>query len=166
MQYDNSKKEKGLVILSLFNGMSTGHQALKDLGIPVAKYYSSEIKSYAITLTQHHFPETIQLGCIEKAHEWDIDWSEIDLVLSGSPCQDLSIAGKRAGLKGKKSSLFWLFIEIIYKVQEVNPKVLFFQENVASAADKDVEIISSALGVNPFFMCSSLLTAQMRKRLY
>lgn len=159
-------EEKGLVVLSLFNGMSTGCQALKDLGIPVVKYYSSEIKPYAITLTQHHFPNTIQLGSIEKAHDWNIDWSEIDLVLSGSPCQDLSIAGKRAGLKGKKSSLFWLFIEILYKVEQLNPNVLFFQENVASAAPKDVEIISSALQVEPMLLDSALLTAQQRKRWY
>lgn len=166
MQQNKSEKEEGLVVLSLFNGMSTGHQALKELGIPVAKYYSSEIKPFAITLTQHHFPDTIQLGSIENAHEWDIDWSEIDLVLSGSPCQDLSIAGKRAGLKGKKSSLFWLFIEILYKVQELNPNVLFFQENVASAADKDVEIISSALCIQPILLDSALVTAQQRKRYY
>lgn len=163
---NNQKEEKGLVVLSLFNGMNTGRQALENVGIPVKKYYSSEIKPYAIQLTQHHFPDTIQLGDIRNAHEWDIEWSQIDLVLSGSPCQDLSIAGKRKGLKGKNSSLFWLFIEILHKIENLNPNVLFFQENVASAPKEDVDIISKALGVEPFFMCSSRLTAQLRKRFY
>lgn len=46
-------------VLSLFNGMNTGRQALENVGIKVNKYYSSEIKPYAIELTQHHFPDTI-----------------------------------------------------------------------------------------------------------
>ncbi len=73
-------------VLSLFNGMSTGHLALDNLGIPVEKYYSSEIKQHAIDLTQKKFPNTIQVGDITKWEDWDINWSEIDLVLSGSPC--------------------------------------------------------------------------------
>lgn len=98
-------------VLSLFNGMNTGRQALENVGIKVHKYYSSEIKPYAIELTQHHFPDTIQVGDVTKWREWDIDWKSIDLVLSGSPCQDLSAAGKRAGINGKKSS-FFLYLSI------------------------------------------------------
>ena len=60
-------------VLSLFNGMNTLRQAMHDLNIPVEKYYSSEIKPYAIKLTQHHFPDTIQLGSILNWKEWDID---------------------------------------------------------------------------------------------
>lgn len=93
-------------VLSLFNGMNTLRQAMENQKIKVDKYYSSEIKPYAIELTQHHFPDTIQLGDITKWREWDIDWQSIDFIGSGSPCQDLSSAGKRAGIHGKKSSLF------------------------------------------------------------
>ena len=78
--------------------MNTGRQALENVGIKVNKYYSSEIKPYAIELTQHHFPDTIQVGDVTKWMEWNIDWKSIDLILSGSPCQDLSAAGKRAGI--------------------------------------------------------------------
>jgi len=163
-------KSKGIVVLSLFNGMSTGHTALDNVGIKVDKYYSSEIKPAAIKLTQHHYPDTIQLGDVEKWKEWDIDWKNVDLVLSGSPCQDLSIAGasagKRLGLEGSRSSLFFVFVDILNYVKQLNPNVLFLQENVGSAPKKDVGIMSSELGVYPVKINSKLVTAQLRNRYY
>jgi DNA (cytosine-5)-methyltransferase 3A len=153
-------------VVSLFNGMNTGRQALENIGIKVDKYYSSEIKPYAIELTQHHFPDTIQVGDVTKWKEWDIDWQSIDLILSGSPCQDLSAAGKRAGINGSKSSLFFVFVEILEHIKSLNPKVLFLQENVGSASKLDVGIMSRALGVYPVRINSSLVTAQLRDRYY
>ena len=153
-------------VISLFNGMNTGRQALENVGIKVDKYYSSEIKPYAIELTQHHFPDTIQVGDVTKWKEWDIDWKSIDLVLSGSPCQDLSAAGKRAGINGKKSSLFFTFVDILNHIKELNPNVLFLQENVGSASKLDVGIMSRALGVYPVRINSKLVTAQLRDRYY
>jgi len=153
-------------VLSLFNGMNTGRQALENVGIKVEKYYSSEIKPYAIELTQYHFPDTIQVGDVTKWKEWDIDWKNIDLVLSGSPCQDLSAAGKRAGINGSRSSLFFTFVEILEHIKSLNPNVLFLQENVGSARKEDVGIMSRALGVYPVRINSSLVTAQLRDRYY
>ena len=153
-------------VLSLFNGMNTGRQALENVGIKVDKYYSSEIKPYAIELTQHHFPDTIQVGDVTKWREWDIDWKSIDLVLSGSPCQDLSAAGKRAGINGKKSSLFFTFVEILEHIKSLNPNVLFLQENVGSASKLDVGVMSRALGVYPVRINSSLVVAALRDRYY
>ena len=153
-------------VVSLFNGMNTGRQALENIGIKVNKYYSSEIKPYAIELTQYHFPDTIQVGDVTKWREWDIDWKSIDLVLSGSPCQDLSAAGKRAGINGTKSSLFFTFVEILDYIKTLNPNVLFLQENVGSASKLDVGIMSRALGVYPVRINSSLVTAQLRDRYY
>tara|TARA_Y100001973_G_scaffold26105_1_gene39287 strand:- start:942 stop:1814 length:873 start_codon:yes stop_codon:yes gene_type:complete len=153
-------------VLSLFNGMSTGHTALENVGIKVGKYYSSEIKPAAIKLTQHHYPDTIQLGDVNNWREWDIDWKSIDMVLSGSPCQDLSIAGKQKGLEGERSSLFWVFVDILNHIQKLNPKVLFLQENVGSAPKKDIGIMSRALGVYPVRINSKLVTAQLRDRYY
>lgn len=158
--------DKKINVLSLFNGMNTGRQALENVGIKVNKYYSSEIKPYAIELTQHHFPDTIQLGDVTKWRKWDIDWKSVDLVLSGSPCQDLSGAGKRAGINGKKSSLFFTFVEILEHIKSLNPSVLFLQENVGSASKLDIGIMSRALGVYPVRINSSLLTAQLRDRYY
>lgn len=153
-------------VLSLFNGMNTGRQALENVGIKVDKYYSSEIKPYAIQLTQHHFPDTIQVGDVTKWREWNIDWKSIDLVLSGSPCQDLSAACKRAGINGKKSSLFFVFVDILNYIKLYNPNVLFLQENVGSASKLDVGIMSRELGVYPVRINSSLVTAQLRDRYY
>lgn len=153
-------------VLSLFNGMSTGHTALDNVGIKVDKYYSSEIKPAAIKLTQHHYPDTIQVGDVTKWKEWDIDWKNIDMVLSGSPCQDLSIAGKRKGLDGERSGLFWVFVDILNHIKELNPNILFLQENVGSAPKKDVGIMSRALGVYPVRINSKLVTAQLRDRYY
>ena len=157
---------KEQVVLLLFNGMNTLRQAMENVGIPVKKYYSSEIKPYAIKLTQHHFPDTIQLGDITKWREWDIDWSEITFIGSGSPCQDLSIAGKRAGLSGDKSSLFYTFIDILEYVKGLNPNVKFLQENVGSANIIDVGIMSRELRVYPVRINSNLVVAQNRDRYY
>lgn len=160
-----------MIVLSLFNGMNTGRQALENVGIKVEKYYSSEIKPYAIKLTQHHFPDTIQVGDVTKWNEWNIEWHNVDLLLSGSPCQDLSQAGKRAGIHGKKSSLFFVFIEIKNHINQERKKhgkgeVLFLQENVGSASKLDVGIMSRELGVYPVRINSSLVTAQLRNRYY
>jgi DNA (cytosine-5)-methyltransferase 3A len=153
-------------VLSLFNGMNTGRQALENIGIKVNKYYSSEIKPYAIELTQHHFPDTIQVGDVTKWREWNIDWQSIDLILSGSPCQDLSAAGKRAGINGSRSSLFFTFVDILEHIKSFNHDVLFLQENVGSAKKIDIGIMSRALGVYPVRINSSLVTAQLRDRYY
>lgn len=157
----------GLNVISLFNGMNTGRQALENQGFKVNKYYSSEIKPYAIELTQHHFPDTIQVGDVTKWREWDIDWTSIDLILSGSPCQDLSGMGKnKPGIYGLKSSLFFVFIDILNHIKSKNKKVIFFQENVASADIKDIGIMSRELGLYPIKLNSSLVTAQLRPRYY
>lgn len=157
---------KKINVVSLFNGMNTLRQAMENLGIKVDKYYSSEIKPYAIELTQHHFPDTIQVGNILNWRAWDVDWSTIDFIGSGSPCQDLSAAGKRAGINGKKSSLFFVFVEILEHCKSLNPNVKFLQENVGSASKLDIGIMSRALGVYPVRINSSLLTAQLRDRYY
>lgn len=63
----------GLNVVSLFNGMNTGRIALENQGFKINKYYSSEIKPYAIELTQYHHPDTIQVGDVNNWKEWDVD---------------------------------------------------------------------------------------------
>lgn len=153
-------------VVSLFNGMGTLRQAFHNLGIKVNNYYSSEIKTYAIKLQQHHFPDVIQVGDIRDWREWDIDWSSIDFIGSGSPCQNLSSIGKREGLNGEKSSLFFAFIDILNHCKSVNPNVKFLQENVGSASKLDVGIMSRLLGVYPARLNSENVVAQQRDRYY
>ncbi len=159
-------KRKKINILSLFAGMGTLELALKNQGFVIGKSYASEIKPAALKLMAHHFPDTIQLGDIRNWREWDINWADIDFVGSGSPCQDLSIAGKRAGLKGERSSLFFVFVDILNHIRKLNPDVLFLQENVASAPKQDIIIMSRKLGIYPQMVDSLLWLPQSRKRFY
>lgn len=148
-------------VLSLFDGISCGQIALHRAGIPVETYYASEIDKYAIEITQKNYPETVQLGDVTK-----IDFSDfkgkVDLIIGGSPCQDLSIAGKRAGLKGERSGLFYKFVEAI---EVIRPKYFLF-ENVASMKQEEKDLISSYLKVEPILINSALVSAQDRKRFY
>ena len=76
--------DKGITVLSLFDGMSVGQIAFKELGIKVEKYYASEIDKHAIAQTQLNFPDTIQLGNV-----MDVDarkLGHIDILIGGSPC--------------------------------------------------------------------------------
>lgn len=83
-------------VLSLFDGMSCGQIALKRLGIRTETYYASEIDRHAIRQTQLNFPDTIQLGDVTQVDMRQLE--PIDLLISGSPCQSFSFAGKRAGM--------------------------------------------------------------------
>ena len=77
--------------------MSCGQIALRDMGVPINRYYASEIDKHAIKQTQLNFPDTIQLGDVERWREWDIVWSIIGLLLGGCPCQGFSLGGKMLG---------------------------------------------------------------------
>jgi DNA (cytosine-5)-methyltransferase 3A len=169
-------------VLSLFDGMSCGHQALDRAGIKVDKYFASEIDKYAINVTMANYPETIQLGDVR-----DVDGSklpQIDLLIGGSPCQSFSFAGKRKGMATKceveilslehyldlkseqyefegQSYLFWEFMRMM---NEVKPKY-FLLENVVMTENWE-KVLSKAIGVNPIKINSSLVSAQNRVRLY
>lgn len=149
-------------ILSLFDGISVAQQAIKNCGITIEKYYSSEIDKYAIQITTKNFPNTIQLGDVRCVGEYKI--KDIDLLIGGSPCQDLSIAKKnREGLKGSRSSLFYEYVKIL---KEIKPKY-FVLENVNSMPKEAKEIITRELfNIEPIMINASLVSAQNRKRLF
>lgn len=142
---------KHLTVLSLFDGISCGRVALQRANIPVAKYYASEIDKYAIYVTQKNWPDTIQLGDVKNV--WARNLPKIDLLIGGSPCQDLSIAKSktREGLKGEKSILFWHYVRLL---KTCKPKWFLF-ENVASMSAESVDKISSILGTFPIFIDSN-----------
>lgn len=155
---------KDLVILSLFDGISAGRVALNRAGIPVAKYYASEIDKYAISITQKNFPDTIQLGDATKWKNWDIDWSKIDMVIGGSPCTSFSNAGTMTGFNGE-SGLFYTYLEILNHLKSINPSIKFLLENVKMKQEWRDEI-SKSVGVEPILINSAKLSAQQRNRLY
>jgi DNA (cytosine-5)-methyltransferase 3A len=169
-------------VLSLFDGMSCGQQALERAGIKVNQYFASEIDKYAIKVTMANYPNTIQLGSVVNVNGYDLP--KIDLLIGGSPCQSFSFAGKRKGMATKdeieihtlehylqlkndgyefegQSYLFWEFMKIL---NQVKPKY-FLLENVMMS-EKWERILSRAIGVNPIEINSALVSAQNRRRLY
>ena len=145
-------------VLSLFDGMSCGQIALNRAGVRYDNYFASEIDKWAIQVTQKNFPNTIQLGDVTKILGSDLP--KIDLIMGGSPCQSFSNAGLRTGFDGK-SGLFWEFIRILH---ETNP-TYFLLENVKMKREWE-KIITDEMGIEPIEICSSLFSAQQRKRLY
>jgi DNA (cytosine-5)-methyltransferase 3A len=144
-------------VLSLFDGISCGQIALNKANIPYNNYFASEIDKNAIKVTQHHYPNTIQLGDVTKI---EFIASKIDLLIGGSPCQSFSSAGNRNGFDGK-SGLFWEYVRVL---NEVKP-TYFLLENVVMKKEWE-DIITKELGVEPIKINSSLVSAQNRVRLY
>ena len=153
-------------VLSLFDGISCGRLALERAGIKVDKYYASEIDKYAIQVAQKNYPDTIQIGDVTKLNYLEL--LDIDMVIGGSPCQDLSIAKQnREGLRGARSGLFWKYVEAL---EVIKPK-WFLLENVASMRNEDRDAITETLKkIYPETECiminSALVSAQQRKRYY
>lgn len=152
-------------VLSLFDGISCGMVALERVGIPVEKYFASEIDEYAIQISKKNYPSIIHLGDVTRWKEWDIKWDDIDLLIGGSPCQGFSFAGKLLNFNDERSKLFFVYVDILNHIKSVNPKVKFLLENVKMKADYQ-NVISSYLGVEPMRINSALVSAARRDRLY
>jgi DNA (cytosine-5)-methyltransferase 3A len=149
-------------ILSLFDGISCARVALERAGIPVELYCAFEIDKYAKQVSKNNYPEIIQFDSVVNADFTRVE-VEYDLLIGGSPCQDLSIAKKnRQGLSGERSGLFWEYVRIL---KEVRPRY-FILENVASMPKEAKEVITEALGAEPIMINAALVSAQNRKRLF
>jgi DNA (cytosine-5)-methyltransferase 3A len=148
-------------VLSLFDGISVARVALERVGFHIDKYYASEIDPYAIKIAMKNYPDTIQVGDITKLK--GSDFKDIDLIIGGSPCQDLSIAkASREGLSGKRSCLFWEYARLL---KEIKPR-FFVLENVNSMSKESKDTITKTLGIEPIMINASLVSAQNRKRLF
>tara|TARA_R110002153_G_scaffold181288_1_gene334609 strand:+ start:55 stop:888 length:834 start_codon:yes stop_codon:yes gene_type:complete len=152
-------------VLSLFDGMSCGQIALNRAGVTVDNYYASELDKYAISVTQANYPDTVQLGDVTRWREWDIDWSSIDLLIGGSPCQGFSFAGEELAFNDPRSALFFVYEDILNHIKSINPKVKFMLENVKMKKES-LNVISERLVVSPILINSSLVSAQNRNRWY
>ena len=158
---------KELNVFSACDGISCGMVALECAGIKVDKYYASEIEPNAIKISQKNYPDIIRLGDLTKWREWDIDWSSIDLIIGGTPCQSVSIVQSktRENLDGK-SKLFFDYADILNHVRSINPNVLFLLENVASMNTESKKVISEYMGCEPYLIDSRCFSAQQRPRYY
>jgi len=148
-------------VVSLFDGISCARVALVRAGHVVEDYFASEVDKHAITVAQKNFPNTIQCGDVREL--CGNCFGKVDLLIGGSPCQDLSIAKQgRKGLDGERSGLFWEYVRVLRKVQPT----WFVLENVASMPKADKEIITKELGVEPVMFDAALVSAQSRRRLF
>lgn len=147
-------------VLSLFDGISCGQLVLKKLGVNVENYFASEIDKYAIKVTQHNFPNTVQLGDVYNVKGTDLP--KIDLLLGGFPCQTFSRSNSNRpefdDPRGK------LYLECIRLMKECNPKYFLFENVVMSKFAKGV--ISDAFGVEPVSINANCYSAQNRERLF
>ena len=156
-----STKNDGINTLSCFDGISCGRVAAERAGLPIKKYFASEIEPHAEGVSKYNYPDIVRLGDINNYETWDLP--KIDLLIGGSPCQDLSIAkANRTGLKGSRSGLFFKYVDCL---ERFTPKY-FLLENNASMKKEDKDTISEILGVEPIMINSEFVSAQSRKRLY
>ena len=151
---------KAINVLSCFDGMSCGQIALERAGIPVHKYFASEIDKYAMQVTQANYPNTIQVGNVEFVTKEMLN-NKIDLLIGGSPCQGFSFAGKQLNFEDPRSKLFFEFVRL---KNELKPRYFLF-ENVKMKKEYQ-DIISKYMGCELIEINSNLVSAQNRKRLY
>lgn len=157
-----------LNVLSLFDGISCAQVSLNNIGLKINKYYASEIDKHAIAITQKNFPNTIQLGNVQEINSENLkNIEKIDIIFAGFPCQDISLAGKRKGLEGSRSGLFFEFYRIYdYLKNNNNKDILFLVENVGGIKKEDLLEINTLLKTESIFLDSALFSAQRRKRHY
>ena len=109
--------------LDLFSGIGGFHLGFERAGYEVTSYFS-EVDKHAIAVYKHQFPNSTYVGSVTDVRGADLP--TIDLITFGSPCQDFSLAGKRKGMEGDRSSLV---LEAIRLIGECRPRV-FVWENV------------------------------------
>lgn len=162
---------RSMKILSLFDGMSCWQLALQKLWIKEYEYYASEIDKYAMQVTQHNFPNTIQIWDVTKIwyNNWRLIWewerfytTSIDIILWWSPCQWFSFAWNQFAFDDPRSKLFFEYVRIL---KEVKPKY-FLLENVKMKKEFQDIISEHLFWIQPVIINSALLTAQNRVRLY
>ncbi|XP_074868322.1 DNA (cytosine-5)-methyltransferase 3B isoform X3 [Carettochelys insculpta] len=159
-------------VLSLFDGIATGYLVLKDLGIKVEKYIASEICEDSIAVgTVRHEGNITYVHDVRNITKRNIDeWGPFDLVIGGSPCNDLSIVNPaRKGLYEGTGRLFFEFYHLLNyarpKAGEERPFFWMF-ENVVAMRVNDKRDISRFLECNPVMIDAVKVSAAHRARYF
>ena len=151
-------KKIKLNVLSLFDGIGCAKLALKkSKNIEINRYFYSEIDKNCLKLLSKKYPKDINLGSVENINLNKLP--RIDLLIGGSPCQDLSNAYRGDGIKGVRSSLFFQFVKIKKKLK---PKY-FLLENVKN---KWSNLMDREIGVKGIELNSMYFSGQYRPRVY
>lgn len=161
---------RSVIYLDLFSGTGGFPLGFMQAGFSFRKHYFSEIDRYAIANYSYNFKHATYAGSVEKVKASAIE--RPDIITFGFPCQDLSLAGKRAGLDGERSSLFFEALRII---RECKPCVFIF-ENVkgifSSNGGKDFEVVLKAVADIGLYECewqllnTAWFLPQNRERIY
>lgn len=184
------KFDRPIRVWSLFDGMSCASIVLRELGIPVEVFVSSEIDKHALVAEKSNFPDMIQVGSVTDINVPELveKYGVPDFLCGGSPCQSFSFSGKMKGMstvQGEEvytldrylelkaqgfafegqSYLFWEYMRILTELKRYNPNIYFFLENV-EMLDKWERVLSHAIGVRGVHINSALVSAQQRKRIY
>ena len=114
-------------IIELFSGIGGFSKGIEQAGFEIEKHYFSEIDKHAIANYKYNYPNAEYIGSVVDIRPRD--FRGIDIITFGSPCQDFSLAGKRKGLEGERSSLIEYAIRF---VTDIRPSV-FIWENVKGA---------------------------------
>jgi len=147
-------------VLSLFDWISCGYLALEKAWVPIDKYYASEIDKTAIAIATAKHPDIIEIWDVCEV-KWE-DYNDVDIIIWGSPCTNLSGLWNGKGLEWEQSKLFFEFVRL---VKEIKPK-FFLLENVKMKKEWMNRMTEELFWVEPILINSSLLSAQNRPRLY
>lgn len=161
---------KNINLIELFSGIGGFAKGLIDAGYTIDNHYFSEIDKHAIANYKYNFKNSIYVGSVTDFYPTGITGTNI--ITFGSPCQDLSLAGKRQGLNGKRSVLI---LEAIRIIQQTKPSV-FIWENVKGAFSSNNSkdfwaIIQAFANIGGYrlewqLLNSSWFLPQNRERLY
>jgi DNA-cytosine methyltransferase len=159
-----------MIYLELFSGGSVARQSVKELGLSVTRWYSSEINKYPIQIANDNHDDLIHLGGVEGVLDKLVSHKDIDVIFCGSPCQGFSVAGKQLNFEHEQSKLFFTFLDIYKAIYTANPHVKLLFENVKMKKEWEQIILSKLQDINPnlklHIIDSALVSAQRRVRMY
>ncbi|XP_070834715.1 DNA (cytosine-5)-methyltransferase 3A isoform X4 [Chaetodon trifascialis] len=166
------EKRKPIRVLSLFDGIATGLLVLKELGIEVDRYVASEVCEDSITVgIVRHQGRIMYVGDVRNVTRKHIhEWGPFDLVIGGSPCNDLSIVNPaRKGLYEGTGRLFFEFYRLLHEARpkEGDDRPFFWLfENVVAMGVSDKRDISRFLECNPVMIDAKEVSAAHRARYF